>query len=199
MGTTPKVPTPPDPRSVVYVIRSDKSGAPLLKIGTTTSLHRRLRELARRTQGPVTLLAAWPGDDTLERALHRACSADLVAGEWFRPSDQVLALVARMRGRAGAATPAFSHGPTFTAREALHLAPPQHLVAGGCGDAPERFAGTVRGASPATQIFPPWLAVEIHEGLTACGCVRRADGRAYAQGACKICHGAGVTTAARAA
>ena len=145
MGTTPKVPTPPDPRSVVYVIRSDKSGAPLLKIGVTTSLHRRLRELARRTQGPVTLLATWPGDDTLERALHRACSAAL-----------------------------------------------------------ERFAGTVRGASPATQILPPWLAVEIHEGLTACGCVRRADGRAYAQGACGVCHGAGVvtapdTTAARAA
>ena len=174
MGTTPKALNAPNPRSVVYVIRSDKSGAPLLKIGTTTDLHRRLRELARRTQGPVTLLATWPGDDTLERALHRACAADLVAGEWFRPSDQVLALVARMRGRAGAATPALSHGPTFTARET------------------------------ATPILPPWLAVEIHEGLTACGCVRRADGRAYAAGACGVCHGAGVTSlnltaAARAA
>jgi hypothetical protein len=93
------------PRSVVYVIRSDKSGQPLLKIGTTTDLHRRLNELRRRTQGTVTLLATWPGDDTLERQLHHLCRADLVAGEWFRPSDQVLALVARMRGRQGAATP----------------------------------------------------------------------------------------------
>ena len=53
MGTTPKALNAPNPRSVVYVIRSDKSGAPLLKIGTTTDLHRRLRELARRTLGEL--------------------------------------------------------------------------------------------------------------------------------------------------
>lgn len=60
--------------SVVYVVRNDRDA--LLKIGVTTDLPRRMRELSRLCKGRVTCLATFPGDDTLERHLHAHCAAD---------------------------------------------------------------------------------------------------------------------------
>lgn len=39
---------------------------------------------------------------------------------------------------------------------------------------------------------PPWVAVELRADLAPCWCVRPVNGIAYAQSACKDCHGAGV-------
>ncbi len=103
----PKAPVAAKPARVtasplVYVVRSERSG--LLKIGTTTDLNRRLRELSRLCRGAVSLLTTLPGDAQLERRLHALCAADAVAGEWFRPSESVMGLVAsakRLAVRAG--------------------------------------------------------------------------------------------------
>lgn len=94
----PRKPRPEAPLSQVYVVRSERTA--LLKIGTTTDLPRRLNELSRLCKGAVTLVATLPGDAQLERHLHALCAADLVAGEWFRPSEHVLALVTLARDAA---------------------------------------------------------------------------------------------------
>lgn len=86
----------PAPRpSVVYVVRNDRDALP-----------RRMRELSRLCKGRVTCLATFPGDDTLERHLHAHCAADLVAGEWFRPSERVTLLIEEMRRKSARERPA---------------------------------------------------------------------------------------------
>jgi len=43
-----------------------------------------------------------------------------------------------------------------------------------------------------------WWQHVLLRGLTACGCVRVADGRTYARVACSRCHGAGIVSLAPA-
>lgn len=148
----------------VYVARAERTG--LLKVGTTANLDRRLAELSRLTKGAVTLVARLPGDAQLERHLHALCAADLVAGEWFRPGAAVLALVEKAKG----------------AVRALDAA---RGGQGGGGD------GASAAFAPAA--FPRWLAIELRPApLSACPCVRRTNGRAYALARCGACNGAGV-------
>jgi hypothetical protein len=70
---------PLNPRSVVYF--AHRRG--FIKIGTTTNPWRRMRELKAR------ILLALPGDETLERQLHRQFRTSQVAGEWFLPTPEL--------------------------------------------------------------------------------------------------------------
>ncbi len=81
---------------VVYFVERDG----FIKIGTTTNLSSRLGTLAREilrvegmAQGPVTLLATLPGGRTEERNLHRRFAHLRAGGEWFRPDDDLLAVI----------------------------------------------------------------------------------------------------------
>jgi hypothetical protein len=83
--------------SVVYFVERDG----LIKIGTTTNLHTRLRSLGQggckmpegMTVGPVNLLASIPGDRLDESKYHERFRRQRVGGEWFRPNKALLRLV----------------------------------------------------------------------------------------------------------
>lgn len=75
---------------VVYFIRSGD----LIKIGTTVCLPGRIGALATHGPEQPELLLAVPGDHTQERQVHALFRGDRVRGEWFRPSEQLLAFIA---------------------------------------------------------------------------------------------------------
>lgn len=71
-----------------------------LKIGTSANVPGRLETLGTRETGPLELLAQLPGEYSIERTFHRAFAPERVRGEWFQPSERVLATVAFIRGGA---------------------------------------------------------------------------------------------------
>jgi hypothetical protein len=78
-------------QSVVYVVRRASDGA--IKIGWTSDTERRLRELRRDERSPIALLAAMPGDKPDELALQARFESTRLEGEWFSPSEELLAFV----------------------------------------------------------------------------------------------------------
>lgn len=79
----------PDTQPVVYFIRSGE----LIKIGTSENLPSRYSTFA--TSGPEQpeILLVIAGDHTQERQVHALFAADRVRGEWFRPSDALMAFI----------------------------------------------------------------------------------------------------------
>lgn len=59
-------------------------GAGLHKIGSSHEPARRLATLQTGSPVVLELVAAWPGDDRGERALHALFSDRRAHGEWFR-------------------------------------------------------------------------------------------------------------------
>lgn len=79
---------PPLEESWVYFL--EKNG--LVKIGTTTNLDRRMREL-----GGGFLRLAVPGGVALEANLHQRLDHLRVHGEWFRDEDDLVLEIIRLR------------------------------------------------------------------------------------------------------
>jgi hypothetical protein len=79
----------------IYIIGAQES--PLVKIGTTDDVKRRLREI--QNMSPVRLRVIWhaPGDEKTERALHRRFKAYREWGEWFRLRDPVASVERALR------------------------------------------------------------------------------------------------------
>ncbi len=78
--------------SFVYFVRRHSDGA--IKIGFSSDIERRLRELRKDTRSTVTLMLLVPGAKPEELATHARFAADLIGDEWFRPSDAILAFIA---------------------------------------------------------------------------------------------------------
>jgi hypothetical protein len=74
----------------VYFVGGDDGP---IKIGYTATLHRRLRALKNSSPIAVRLLAAVPGDATLERAYHQRFAADRQHGEWFARTPDLIAAI----------------------------------------------------------------------------------------------------------
>jgi hypothetical protein len=76
-------------RGVVYFLRADNG---LIKIGKTTDLDLRLRQLNRVLPYDVEVLIVLVSDNIhiLEEALHKKFEGYLVKGEWFRITDEHL-------------------------------------------------------------------------------------------------------------
>lgn len=77
----------------VYFMRA-ASGA--IKIGTTYNPKSRLRSIRSCTPEPVELLTDFEGGFERESYLHGVFAAERIRGEWFAPSERLLALVARV-------------------------------------------------------------------------------------------------------
>lgn len=77
---------------LVYAIESVK--LKIIKIGFTTDLHQRLHNLQGGCPDELRIKACWPGTVNDEREIHRRFDAFRVQGEWFNPSDEVLAYIA---------------------------------------------------------------------------------------------------------
>lgn len=75
-----------DRSAIVYFVQR-LDGA--VKIGFTSDLSRRLREV-RRDHGDVRTLATAPGAGVAEGVLHRRFAAFRVEGEWFSPDAAIL-------------------------------------------------------------------------------------------------------------
>lgn len=69
----------------------------LIKVGVASNLQKRI--LAIRVGCPLRLqlLAHMPGDEDIERALHRKLATHRVQGEWFEPHADVMAEVEKAR------------------------------------------------------------------------------------------------------
>ena len=55
----------------------------MVKIGITTNLVKRLRELRHSSPVPIALLWQTPGDSSMEFALHKRFAHRRAHGEWF--------------------------------------------------------------------------------------------------------------------
>jgi hypothetical protein len=69
-----------------------------IKIGIAVDPERRLASLQTAHAKPLHLLGSCPGGHFLEVALHLRFARDRVHGEWFRPSDELLAKIAELIG-----------------------------------------------------------------------------------------------------
>ena len=80
--------------SVVYFVRR-ADGA--VKIGWTSDLERRLRELRKESRTTITLLAAIPGDKPDELRLQKRFVEYAIGDEWFTESPKIIAFVTSIR------------------------------------------------------------------------------------------------------
>jgi hypothetical protein len=77
-------------RSVVYVARRSTDGA--VKIGFTSDIERRVRELRKENRTAVDLIALLPGAKPDELRLHARFAEKRLDGEWFAAeADEVVA------------------------------------------------------------------------------------------------------------
>lgn len=80
---------------VVYFIRQGAAGP--IKIGFTSDLKARFNSFRCASAEPLYLLGTLPGGRLLERALHAGLADSRYRdGEWFRPTSEVLALLAEL-------------------------------------------------------------------------------------------------------
>jgi predicted GIY-YIG superfamily endonuclease len=84
--------------ALIYVAQRDRDDA--IKIGWTSNLERRLREVRKGQGCPVNLVAAFAGDKTVELKLHARFSATRVEGEWFLSSPEIHRWLADIRSAA---------------------------------------------------------------------------------------------------
>lgn len=92
----PLLPQPAPRRGGVYFIQAGTSGP--IKIGTARNAIARMEALQISCSEELRLLAFIPGDQIVERALHREFRADRMRGEWFEPSPALLARIAILIG-----------------------------------------------------------------------------------------------------
>lgn len=77
---------------VYFVIQSG-----LVKIGFSSSIFTRIRQLSTQSPTRLQLAAAIPGGRAVERRMHEMFAADHVKGEWFRRSSELEELIAAIR------------------------------------------------------------------------------------------------------
>lgn len=89
---------------MIYFIQAEVIGR--IKIGYTSKgrLEKRISALNTASPVPLKLLCVIPGRPELERRLHRRFRSCRVKGEWFLPSDRLVAFIAKAQGRTIAAT-----------------------------------------------------------------------------------------------
>ena len=83
-------------KPVVYFVQAGKSGP--IKIGFATDLTKRIASLQTGCPDDLRLLAVVDGGREVERRMHNRVAGDRIRGEWFRPTAEVLALVAEVSG-----------------------------------------------------------------------------------------------------
>jgi hypothetical protein len=82
----------------VYFVGGDEGP---VKIGFTTEMPLRLRNLANQSAHPIKLLAAIAGGRDLEKRYHAKFADDRLHGEWFKRSEAVEGELAKLRWMPG--------------------------------------------------------------------------------------------------
>lgn len=84
--------------SVVYFLQADDGP---IKIGFTNDLRRRISLLQNGNHRRLHLRAVLPGDRAVEAAYHARFIGLRTVGEWFRPADAVLDVIAEINATHG--------------------------------------------------------------------------------------------------
>lgn len=79
--------------SRVYFLQCESSG--LIKIGYSSNVPARLSAIQTGSPTAIRLLATEDGGIEREGQLHSAFAVEWVRGEWFRPSEDLLAYIAQ--------------------------------------------------------------------------------------------------------
>ncbi len=82
-------------QAMVYVVQRDSDDA--VKIGWTSDVVRRVKELRKNQDFQLVLLLTFPGDKPDELRLHKRFAADAIGLEWFRYSEAIAGWLARAR------------------------------------------------------------------------------------------------------
>lgn len=77
----------------VYFVRAGADGP--VKIGLSRDVAKRLTKMQTDTPAKLVLLGVVAGEGEAERALHAELAAYRLNGEWFAPSEEVLAVCHR--------------------------------------------------------------------------------------------------------
>lgn len=91
MWSAPYVKTEHLRECVIYIIRAVPSGN--IKIGITDDVARRLRGLRAASYEELEVVSTFPGTGRAEKQIHAQLKASCIRGEWFRPTEEVLAWV----------------------------------------------------------------------------------------------------------
>jgi hypothetical protein len=75
----------------VYALRCQETGR--IKFGSSHDPERRHRELRHLSSTRIDLVTHCWGSPTAERSIHSALTASRVHGEWYEPTQPVLAMV----------------------------------------------------------------------------------------------------------
>ena len=78
----------------VYFVQCDRGP---IKIGRARNVVKRHHGLQTASPYPMALLLHVPGGATLEHALHKRFVKHHIRGEWFRPDEEILELVALLK------------------------------------------------------------------------------------------------------
>lgn len=76
--------------SYIYFIQSGENGP--VKIGRSANPCRRIQDLKRYQSDELRFLGVFFGPSVMESVMHHVLSKDRLEGEWFRPSEDVLAM-----------------------------------------------------------------------------------------------------------
>lgn len=100
---------------MIYFAQAGRAGP--IKIGSTRDLAKRMAAFAVDNHEVVALLCSVEGDQPLEKRIHRLLRPHRVKGEWFRPSSEIVELVAIARSG-----DLLEHVATMEARQNKRLA-----------------------------------------------------------------------------
>lgn len=81
----------------IYFIQAESGG--LIKIGWATKPEARMAQMQAHGSLKLVLLHSEPGNGREEADLHRQFAAERRHGEWFEPSERLLAEIEARRGR----------------------------------------------------------------------------------------------------
>lgn len=79
----------------IYFVRHPGTGR--IKVGVTNCLKTRLSTMWRKGEPPFEVMATQAGSRRVEGRVHALLFDDHVGGEWFEPSERVLAFVAAVK------------------------------------------------------------------------------------------------------
>lgn len=77
---------------MIYFVSNGKGA---IKIGTTTNLNSRMRQLRTSNAGPLSLLGSIEGALGIEKAIHAELSHRRLSGEWFTDCSETRAVIQR--------------------------------------------------------------------------------------------------------
>lgn len=105
----------------VYLIH--RKNDHLVKVGYTANLRERLLTHGNQHPEGIELIVSVPGGRDLERVLHELLEGDCEAGEWFRPSPMLHAVIKAMMGVAERFGSTDSTEPTRDTRTEIPTSP----------------------------------------------------------------------------